>query len=290
MRYLRALKTAVKRAFKEDDVGDSAAALTYYGFLAIPSLLLVAVGFFGLFAGPETIASLVERLGRVMPAEATSLIESSLTRITENRGGGLVIVLVGFAFAAWTVSGAMGAVMRALNRIYAQSETRGFVQQRATGLAMVAAALVAFALAFGLLILGPYVSEWTGAGWLWWVGQWPILIGGLVVAFTAIYWLGPNRDRPPFRPVTAGAVLAAIVWLLGSGAFAVYVSMFGSYNKAWGSLAAVIVMLTWMWLSALALLLGAELDAEIEGARHEAPDEYERVVSPARRARERIRR
>jgi membrane protein len=272
MRYLRALKPAVTRAFKEHAVGDSAAALTYYAFLSIPSLLLVAVGFFGLFAGPDTVASLVRRVSDVVPAEATTLIEDSLTRVTENRGGGLVAVIVGLAVAAWTVSGAMGAVMRALNRIYARSESRGFVQQRLVGLAMVAFSLVAFALAFGLLVLGPHVSDWTGAGWIWWVGQWPILIGGLVVAFAGIYWLGPNRDRPPFRPVTAGAVLAAIVWLVGSGAFAVYVSMLGSYNKAWGSLAAVIVMLTWLWLSSLALLLGAELDAELEGAReHDNP-------------------
>jgi membrane protein len=276
MRYLRASKRAVKRAFKEDDIGDAAAAITYYTFLAIPSLLLVAVGFFSLFAGPETIDSLVERLSSVMPAEATALLKSSLRRATENRGGGLAMVIVGFAAAAWTASGAMGAVMRALNRVYSRRESRGFVVQRATGLGMLILGLVAFALVFGLLILGPVLSGWVGGllnaetavSWLWWAGQWPILLGGLVVAFALILWLGPDRTRPRFRPVTAGSVLAAAVWLAASGAFAVYVSMFGSYNKAWGSLAAVIIMLTWLWLSSLALLLGAELDAELEGSRN----------------------
>jgi membrane protein len=277
VRYLPAAKRAFKRAFKEDDVGDSAAAITYYAFLAIPSLLLVAVGFFGLFASADTVDSLVRRLSTVVPSEAVSLIEDSLSRTTENRGGGLAMVVVGFALAVWTVSGAMGAVMRATNRIYGRREARGFVRQRLTGLVMVVFALVAFALVFGLLVLGPVLSGWIGralgaetaVSWLWWAGQWPILIAGLAVSFAAIFWLGPDRERPPFRPVTAGAVAATAVWLAASAGFAVYVSMFSSYNKAWGSLAAVIVMLTWLWLSSLALLLGAELDAELEGSRRE---------------------
>lgn len=264
MRYVHALKRAVKRAFAEHDVGDAAAALTYYAFLAIPSLLLVAVGFFGLFADPGTVDSLVERLAGVVPAEAISLIDDSLTRVTEQRGGGVAMVVVGFVVAAWTVSGAMGAVIRALNRIFGQLESRGFVRQRAVGLLVMLLVLVALALVFGLLVLGPHAAEWTGAGWLWWVLQWPVLVGGLLVAFGVVYWLGPNRETRRFRPISAGAVLAVVVWLAGSAGFAVYVSMLGSYNKAWGSLAAVIVLLTWLWLSSLALLLGAELDAELE--------------------------
>lgn len=271
-----ALRRSFTRAFKEDGVTDAAAAVTYYAFLAIPSLLLVAVGFFGLFADPDTVAALVGRLSGVVPGEAISLVEDSLTRVTENRGGGAVMVAVGFAVAAWTASGAMGAVMRALNRVYGRAETRGFVAQRATGLAMVALAFVAFGLVFGLLVLGPLLSRWIGEalgleevfGWIWWAGQWPILLGGLLLAFGGIYWLGPDRGRRRFRWWSPGALLAVGVWLAASGAFAVYVGMLGSYNKAWGSLAAVIVMLTWLWLSSLALLLGAELDAELEGERN----------------------
>jgi membrane protein len=277
VRYLPALKVAVKRAFKEDDIPDAAAAIAYYGFLAIPSLLLVAVGFFGLWAGPDTVARLVDELGTVMPGEATSLIDDTLTQVTENRSGGLVMVIVGFVLAAWTVSGAMGGVMRALNRVHRCRDERGFVAQRAIGLAMVVLALIAIALVLGLLVLGPVLSGWVGRALnaetpvsvLWWAGQWPILLLGLAVAFALIFWLGPDRERPRFRPLTAGAVLATLVWLVASGAFAVYVSMFGSYNKAWGSVAAVIVMLTWLWLSSLALLIGAELDAELEGHREE---------------------
>ncbi|MEX0674451.1 MAG: YihY/virulence factor BrkB family protein [Gaiellaceae bacterium] len=269
MQYVRALKRAVKRAFTEDEVGDSAAAITYYAFLSIPSLLLVAVGFFSLFADAETIADLMGRLAGVVPDDAISLLEDSLTRVTENQGGGLAMIVVGFLIAAWTVSGTMGAVIRALNRIFGELEGRGFVKQRAIGVTLVVLVIAAFALVFGLLVLGPYLSDWTGLGWVWWLAQWPILVGGLLLAFGLIYWLGPNRSEVRFKPISAGSLLAVVIWLAGSGAFAVYVSMLGSYNKAWGSLAAVIVMLTWLWLSSLALLLGAELDADLEGCRDE---------------------
>jgi membrane protein len=270
VRYVQALKRAVKRAFTEDGIGDYAAAITYYAFLSIPSLLLVAVGFFSLLAGADTVTSLMDRLSGVVPGDAISLLQDSLTRATENQSGGLVMILVGFLVAAWTVSGTMGAVIRVLNRIYGELEGRGFVKQRAVGLTLVVLVLVAFSLVFGLLVLGPYLSEWTGFGWVWWLAQWPILVGGLLLAFGLVFWLGPNRKKMRFQPITAGSVLAVVVWLAASGLFAIYVSMFGSYNKAWGSIAAVIVMLTWLWLSSLALLLGAELDAELEGCRDES--------------------
>lgn len=275
MRLFGTMRRSFRRAFKEHAVTDAAAAVTYYTFLAIPSLLLVAVGFFGIFAGPQTIATVVDRLSDVVPAEAVSLIEESLTRVVENRGGSAVVVAIGFAAAAWTATGAMGAVMRALNRVYGRDESRGFVAQRATGLAMVAFLLVAFSLVFGLLVLGPHLSGWIGNAldlerlvrWAWWVGQWPILLAGLLLAFAGIYWLGPDRTPRRFRSLTAGAVLAVVIWLAASGLFAVYASTFASYGEAWGPLAAVVVMLTWIWLSSLALLLGAELNVELERER-----------------------
>jgi membrane protein len=127
----------------------------------------------------------------------------------------------------------------------------------------------------GMLILGPHLSDWVGnavglesvVSWIWWAAQWPILIGGLLGAFAGILYLGPNIEHRRFSLVTPGSVLAVLLWLAASGLFAVYVSMFGSYNKAWGTLAAVIIMLTWLWLSSLALLLGAEVNAELERSR-----------------------
>ena len=268
----------VVRAGKQalaDGITDVAAALAYYAFLAIPAALLVAVGLFGLVAEPGAVDSMMERLEGVVPADAIGLLRDSLTRMTENESGGLVMVVLGLLLALWTTTGAMTGLVRGLNRVYDRKETRNFLKQRVTALAMLACMLLAFALSFGLLVLGPVIADWLGGvlglesafGWIWWTLQWPILVAGLLLAIAGILYLGPNVAHPRWRFLTPGAVFAVVVWLLASGLFAVYVSMFGSYNKAWGSLAAVIVMLTWLWLSALALLLGAEINSEAERSR-----------------------
>jgi membrane protein len=271
-------KAIVIRAGKEaldDQITDIAAALAYYAFMAIPATLLVTVGLFGVFAGPDTVNSLMDNLRGVVPGDAISLLDDSLTRITENKNGGVIMALLGLLLALWTVTGAMNALMRGLNVVYDRKETRSFVKQREIAIGMLACMLVAVGLSFGLLVLGPHVTTWIGGalgierviGWIWWTLQWPVLIGGLLLAFAGLLYLGPNVDHPKFRFITPGSLFAVVVWLLASGLFAVYVSMFGSYNKAWGSLAAVIVMLTWLWLSALAILFGAEINAEAERSR-----------------------
>ena len=260
----------------DDHITNLAAAIAYYSFLALPSLLLVAVGVFSLFAGPDSIGTITEKLASLVPREALTLIDESLRRVTENQASsGIAMVVVGTVLAVWSLTGAMQTLMWALNSAYERDETRGFLKRRLTAFVMVVLMLFAFTLAFGLLVLGPHLSGWIGdaiglealVAWLWWTAQWPVLILGLLVAFAAILYLGPNVDHPRWQFLTFGTALAVLVWLLASGAFAVYVSQFGSYNKAWGSLAAVIVMLTWLWLSALALLFGAELNAEAERSR-----------------------
>jgi membrane protein len=140
---------------------------------------------------------------------------------------------------------------------------------------MIVFALVGFALAFGVLVLGPQVSTWIGDALgartltkiIWYVAEWPLLVGGLLVCFAGLMYLAPNVEHPRWTFLTFGSLLAILIWLAASGAFAFYVSKFGSYNKAWGSLAAVVVMLTWLWLSSVALLFGAELNAEAERSR-----------------------
>ncbi len=271
-------KAVLVRAVKEtrgDNVTDTAAALAYYAFLAIPAALLVGLGAFSVLAGPETIERLLDKLGTVVPAEAIDLFRESLTRATENRNGGLVMLVLGFLLALWTATGAMNALMRGLNSVYDREETRGFLRQRITALGMLVCMLLAFGLSFGLLVLGPVISDWLGGlldlegvfGWIWWTLQWPILVLGLLFAFAGILCLGPNVAHPRWRFLTPGSAVAVAIWILASGLFAVYVSLFGSYNKAWGSVAAVIIMLTWLWLSALALLFGAEINAEAERSR-----------------------
>ena len=272
--WLAILKRAAKEA-KEDQITDAAAALAYYSFMAIPSALLLALGLFGLLAGPDAVNTLMDKFGDVAPADAVKLLRGSLNRLTQNESSSIAIIAVGGALALWSSTGAMTAVMRALNVAYDRRESRNFVRARVAALAMLAFVLVAFALALGLLVLGPHLAGWIGRSLgiesafkvIWWAAQWPILIAALLLSFAAVLYFGPDVKHPSWRFLTPGAVLAVVIWLAASGAFAVYTSMFGSYNKTWGSLAAVIVMLTWLWLSGLALLFGAEVNAEAERSR-----------------------
>ena len=272
--YLAILRRSFSE-FRQDNLTTVAAALAYYAFLAIPSVLMVAVGVFGLVSDPGGAASLVDRLSGVMPAEAQKLLRDSLSRLTNDRGTGLTILVVGSLLALWSLTGAMQNVMWGLNIAYDREETRGFVRKRVTALTMILFTGAAVLLVFALLVLGPHVTRWISdsvgheslVSWLWWTAQWPILLVGLLVAFAGVLYLGPNVEHPRWQFLSLGAVLAIVLFLILSGAFAFYASRFGSYNKTWGSLSAVVVMLTWLWLSSVALLFGAEVNAEAERSR-----------------------
>jgi len=272
--YLALFKRAAKESLN-DHITNLAAALAYYAFLAIPSILLIAVGLFSVFAGPETVSSIVDQLGKVMPAEAVDLVEQSLTTMTQKQGQGALLIGLGGLLALWSMGGAMQNLQWALNAAYDRDETRSFVKRRLTAYLMFVFVGIGLTLAFGLLVLGPQLSTWFGNAvgepglvrLVWWVAQWPILIGGLLIAFAGVLYLGPNVDHPRWRFLSLGAVIGAVIFMLASGAFAFYVSKFGSYNKTWGSLSAVVIMLTWLWLGAVALLFGAEINAEAERSR-----------------------
>ena len=212
--YLSILKRAAREAV-DDQIPDSAAAIAYYAFLAIPALLLVSVGVFSLVASPSAIETIIDKLGSVIPAEAATLLEDALNRTAEG-GGGLTMILVGGAVAVWTASGVANALMRALNRVYDTDESRGFLRQRLVGLVMVAVGVAAFVLVFGLLVLGPKLSGWVGSlvgaegavRWAWLLGEWPILLVGLLVAFGAVLFFGPNVEHPRWSFLSVGAGLA----------------------------------------------------------------------------------
>jgi len=289
--YLAILRRALKE-FSGDHMTNIAAALAYYAFLAIPSALMIAVGAFSLVAGPHSITTLIGKLHGIMPGQATSLLDSSLRNMTQHRGAGITVLSVGGVLALWSLTGAMQNVMWAVNIAYDRDETRGFIRRRLTALWMILFALLGFALGFGVLVLGPHLSTWIGAAVgaktvvkiVWYVAEWPLLVGGLLVAFAGLMYYAPNVKHPRWRFLSFGAVAAIAIWLAASGAFAFYASKFGSYNKTWGSLAAVVVMLTWLWLSAVALLLGAEINAEAERSRelrHGEPAETE-LQAPAK--------
>src|SRR5262249_39045097 len=158
----------------------------------------------------------------------------------------VIMTVVGFVIALWSATGAMTSFMTAINLAYDRKDRRNFVRKRVVAVELVAVMVLAFALVAVLLILGPSISHWVGnaidqptlVSWLWWVGQWPVLLLGLLAAFAVLLYLSPDVDQPKWEFLTPGAVIAAIMWLAVSGVFAVYTSMFSSYNKAWGSLSA----------------------------------------------------
>jgi membrane protein len=263
------------KSFSHDHMTSIAAALAYYAFLAIPAALLIVVGVFSLLAGPGAVSTVVGKLHGIVPAQAANLVQTSLENVTQHRGTGLTVLVIGSVIAVWSLTGAMQNLMWALNVAYRREESRSFVHRRFTALGMVAFALLGFALAFGVLVLGPHLSAWLGNAVgarmpvkiAWYVAEWPLLVLGLLLVFAGLMYLGPNVAERRWRFLTLGSLLALTLWLAASGAFSYYASRFGSYNKTWGALAAVVVMLTWLWLSSVALLYGAEVNAEVERRR-----------------------
>jgi membrane protein len=263
------------RRTRDDHATNLAQAVAFNLFMSIPAAALIAVGVFASVADPGTAARLLKHLDTILPASVITLLDRSLTQVTHHRSGGTILIVAGALLAVWSLTGAMKTLMWALNVAYDRRERRGFVRTRVAAIAMLACVGLAFVLAFGLLVLGPQASGWAGSAldqrsvvaWVWWTAEWPVLVATLLIAFGGFYRFGPDLDNPRWRLVSPGAVTALAVWLAASGGFAWYVSNFGSYNKTWGSLATVIVMLTWLWLSSLALLVGAEIDAEVERTR-----------------------
>lgn len=285
----RSIATDAGKNFLADNGTMLASALAYSTFFAIPSVLLVVVGVFTLVVGPATITTLTQHMSHVMPAEAASLLDGSLKRLDASTGQSVAVTVVGFVLAIWSLTGALTTYMQAVNLAYEMKDGRTFLRKRLVALAMAAIVGVAFLLVAILLIFGPATEHFVAAhaggakgvvGWLWWIAQWPILLTGLVVAFAVLLYLGPDRRPRRWRLLTPGVLVSALAWLIASGAFAFYTSRFGSYNKTWGSLSAVIVMLTWLWLSAVALLYGAEIDAEVE--RRSVTEPQSRGGPPAR--------
>jgi membrane protein len=258
------------REARDDDVPVIAQALAYSLFLAIPATALVVLGVFSLVADPRLIDDVIEKAETVMPAEAASLLRTSLLRTSESSGGGIAMTVVGLLLAVWTTTSAATTLMNGLTRAYDRGDERGFVRKRLVALVVVLALVVSAGLVLVFLVLGPHVQQWVGSAldaerataWAWWTAQWPILLGALLFAFAVVLYLGPDVDQHTWKLVTPGAVVAVVVWLAASGGFALYVARFGSYEKTWGSLAAVVVTLVWLWLTSAAILFGAEVNAE----------------------------
>jgi membrane protein len=272
--WLAIFQRAVKESI-DDGLPMIASALAYSSFLAIPSVLLLTVGLFTLFASPDTIRELIDRLSTFMPGDAAQLLGESLQRLEQQPSTGIVMATVGLVLALWSATSAMTTYMAAVNIAYDREDDRGFARKRLVAILMAAAIAGAVLLVGLLLVFGPYVERWVGdvlglegvTSWLWWVVQWPLLVAGLLAAFAVVLHFAPAGKRPPWQWFTPGALVALVVWLVASVGFALYTGLFGSYNKTWGSLSAVIVTLVWLWLTGLALLFGGEVNAEAERSR-----------------------
>jgi membrane protein len=272
----KAIVIRAGKKFLDNNAMMLASALAYSTFFAIPSVLLVVVGLFTLIAGPDTITTLMQHFNTFMPAQATSLLKGSLLRADAHPGSSIVLTIIGFVLAVWSVTGAMNAYMLALNIAYERKDRRSFLRKRIVAVKMAAVMGIAFALVAVLLIFGPVVEKAIAShagpagsvvDILWWVAQWPILLVGLLVAFATLLYLGPDVEHRKWVFLSPGSLVAALLWIAASGLFAVYTATFASYNKTWGALSAVIVMLTWLWITGVALLLGAEINAEAERSR-----------------------
>jgi len=284
--------TVARRAVagaRDDRITTTARALAYSLFLAIPSALLVALGVFSLVATPADVERLIERANGVMPPEAVTLLTDSLRRTAES-GNGVLMTVVGLVLAIWTTTSAATTLMEGVTAAFDRKDERSFLRKRLLALLMVLCLVASAVIVAFFLILGPYAERWIGnavgqpglTSWLWWTAQWPVLVLALLGAFAVMLYLGPDADQRSWKLITPGAATAVVIWLVASAGFSLYASRFGSYDKAWGSLAAVVIMLVWLWLTSLALLLGAEINAE---AQRVAGDRAGRPVDTPRRER-----
>jgi membrane protein len=260
--------------FSEDNLTDWAAALTYYGILSVFPALIALVSVLGLVGGSAT-NPLLTNLGSFAPGPAHKILENALHGLTASRGGAGILFIVGLAGAVWSASAYIGAFIRASNSIWDVEEGRPIWKTIPLRLAITIVMLILLtATAVAVAVTGPLadkVGKLLGVGGAavtaWDVAKWPVLILVVSLMFSILYYAAPNVRQPGFRWLTPGGILAVIVWIVVSALFGLYVANFGSYNKTYGSLGAVVIFLVWLWLTNIAILLGAELNAEAERGR-----------------------
>jgi membrane protein len=278
------------REFREDNLTDWAAALTYFGILSIFPALLALVSVLGLI-GSSAIQPLINNLGAVAPGPAKTILTSALQNLQKSQGAAGIMVIVGLVLALWSASGYVAGFMRASNAIYDVGEGRPVWKTAPVrlGVTIVTVLLLAVS-AVAVVVTGPLakqVGNVVGLGGAavtaWDIAKWPVLILIVSFMFALLYWAAPNVKHPKFQWVTPGGVLAVLIWIAASAAFAFYVANFSSYNKTYGSIGGVIAFLTWLWISNVVILLGAEFNAELERGRQiEAghPEDREPFLEP----------
>jgi membrane protein len=257
-----------KKEISDDNLSIVAAGVAFYAFLAVVPSFAAIVAVYGLVSNPSQVAHQIELLARVVPSEVLPLLHQQLTRITSHTQAAGISAIVGFVLALYSSANATKALITGLNIAYGESERRSFLKLTAIAFVLTIGGIVGAVLGVALVAVLPSLlahvpiarSTENVLNWL----RWPVLVIGFVTALAMMYRYGPSRRDAKWRWVSWGAATATLLWLLASAAFSLYVSRFGSYDKTYGSLGAVVVFLMWLYLSAFVILVGAELNSEME--------------------------
>ncbi|NEY31650.1 YihY family inner membrane protein [Streptomyces sp. PRKS01-65] len=269
-----ALLRRVLAEFKDDELTDRAAALTYYGVLSLFPALLVLVSLLGV-AGQSATQQIMDNLQQLAPGSARDIISDAVRQLQSRSGLGSVLAVVGLAGAIWSASGYVAAFIRSANAVYDIPEGRPVWKVLPLRVALTVVLLV-LAVASALIVVftgglarqaGTALGVGDTALTVWSIAKWPVLVLLVVLMIAILYWATPNARVRGFKWITPGSVLALVVWMIASAGFAFYVANFGSYNKTYGTLAGVIVFLVWLWVTNLAILFGLEFDAELARQR-----------------------
>jgi membrane protein len=290
--WWQTLKRTVKE-FKDDDVTDWAAALTYYGVLSLFPALAALISIVGLVMDPRTVTDTLTKLVGTANPDAVKVLRGPIEQITANRSSAGLALVVSLAAAVWSASGYIGAFMRASNAIWEVDEGRPFWKLRPMQmLVTIVMVLLTAIVTLALVVSGPLaksVGDAIGLGstavTVWNIAKWPVLIVIIMSMLAVLYYVAPNVKLPKIRWISPGSIFAVVIWIVASAGFAFYVSNFGSYNKTYGSLAGVVVFLLWLWITNIAILLGQELNAELERTRELASGEHrahDRIMLPPR--------
>jgi membrane protein len=289
--WWRAAKGSV-REFREDNLTDWAAALTYYAVLSIFPALVVLVSLVGLVGQyPQTTNAILDIIDRLGPSSAVDTFRGPIEGVVKSKGGAGALLGVGLVGAVWSASAYIGAFTRASNAIYDVEESRSFWKLRPLQLLItVIAVVVVTLLAIALVLTGDLaraIGDEIGLGdpvvTVWSIAKWPALLLLVMTITSGLYYIAPNVRQLGFRWITPGGVIAVVLWVLASAGFALYAANFGSYNKTYGSLGAVIVFLVWLWITNIAILFGAEFNSELERSRQidaGVPGEEAPVLEP----------
>jgi membrane protein len=259
----------VKAEMAKDNLSLVAAGVAFYVLLAIFPAIAAIVSIYGLVADPQTVEQQLAAISHLLPEEARGIIEEQLKRVTSTASAKLSLgAAFGLLLAIWSANKGTQALITALNIVYDEEEKRGFIKLNLISLALTIGMILFLIVGLALIAVLPVLLDNLGLPaeirqWAAWL-RWPILAIAFMLALAALYRYAPSRDTPRWRWVSWGAVLATVLWLIGSALFSWYVTNFGNYNETYGSIGAVVVLMMWLWLSVLIVLLGAEVNAEME--------------------------